>query len=95
MPAKLDRQSYFWNGGDEVLIRNNDLPDTLVHDATKSVQDLSAIVSPITLDKINIDQSGNVIVTDANFKAQVVNVFTGPAALGVNGACGNVKCAEE
>lgn len=90
-PVKLETKDYFLGIGNQVLVRNGRLIEPLVKETATVIQKLSQI-SPITLDKIMIDQSGNVIIADPNFRSAVEGALNMPGALSTNvGACINVK----
>jgi hypothetical protein len=91
MPAQLDRNSYFVGRG-SVLVRSSDLVNTLINDTAKAVTQLSG-VSPITLNKISIDETGNVIITDDGFRDKIKAALDAPGGASTNIAgCGNITC---
>jgi hypothetical protein len=93
-PVKLETKDYLLGIGNQVLVRNGQLIEPLVKETATVVQKLSQI-SPITLDKITIDQSGNVIIADPNFRSAVEGALNGPHALDTNSPCLNIICIAE
>jgi hypothetical protein len=90
----LERKDYYLGVGTQVLIRKGDLVDPLLKDRDRVVRNLSTI-SPITLDKVSIDDTGNIIISDPNFRAAVEAVLNAPGAEGTNvvAVCVNGNCA--
>jgi hypothetical protein len=96
MPAKLERKNWFWNADGQVLVRNPDLINSLIGDKEKAVRQLSA-VSPLTLDKITVDETGNVVITDDAYAKKVADSFSIGGGGPTNAATlcgGNITCAE-
>jgi hypothetical protein len=96
--VKLETGNYFLGRGDQVLINNGALVDVLVKEASTVIGKFSAI-SPITLNNVSIDDTGNIIIADPKFRAAVetaLNSPSGASANGVGAVCVNIKaCVAE
>src|SRR5262245_61381036 len=91
MQIKLEDQNYYLGMGDQTLIRNGNLLDLLLKENDLVITKLSDIISPITLDKVIIDETGNIIITDASFRAKVESRLNAPGGIGLNALCANLK----
>jgi hypothetical protein len=92
----LESKDYYLGAEGQVLIRKKDLIEPLLKDKDHVISNLSQI-SPISLDHISIDENGNIIVTDANFRAATEAALQASISAGVNmiAVCDNMSCVLE